>query len=126
MEDPQPLETDTIHVGEEAAISYIVNGRKNFKSVLKRLKSKDKREHKKIMSLILRIGDHGVPCNTQKSIPVSSVDGLFELKTTKTRMPYFYWKGKIVITHVFLKKGGMNPQSEFTHAKKLKKGVEGE
>ena len=84
----------------------------------------DKQEHKKIMRLIYRIGDHGVPRNTQKSIPVSSVDGLFELKTTKARMPYFYWEGKIVITHVFLKKGNINPQSEFTQAKKLKKGVE--
>ena len=124
MEDPQPLETDTIYVGEKASISYIVNGRKNFKSVLKRLKSKDKREHTKIMSLIRSIGGHGVPRNPQKSIPVSSVDGLFELKTTRARMPYFYWKGKIVITHVFLKKGKTTPQSEFIHAKELKKGVE--
>ena len=61
------------------------------------------------MSLIRRIGGHGVPRNTQKSIPVSSVDGLFELKTTRARMPYFYWKGKIVITHVFFEKGENEP-----------------
>ena len=120
MSDSQTLRVGIVYKGEKHTVCYIdTSGKTDFKIILDQLESDDKSEHKKVVALIKRVGDKGVPVNDEKSRSIQAFKGLFELKTTRARMPCFYWKRSIVITHMFFKKGRKNRQSEYQYAAQL-------
>ena len=75
-------------------------------------------EQKKIIALLKRAADHGLPKNEEKFKKLQ--DDLFEFKADQVRLICFFDKGKLIIlTHGFLKKSQKTPKTEVEKAKRL-------
>lgn len=77
------------------------------------------KERKKLNSLIVQTGDQGPGHNREKWNSLET--GLFEMKSGKNRVPFFYHekiKDAIVITHIFVKKQNKCPAGELERARK--------
>ena len=71
----------------------------------------------KLMALFRIAADHGAFYNDQKFGDLKN--GLFEFKSDQIRMPFAYAKnerGRILITHGFIKKKNKAPKEEITRA----------
>jgi phage-related protein len=84
---------------------------------LARLGRDDEAERDKILALIGRIAESGVPRNEQKCRVFRELD-VFELKTTGgVRVFAFYDKGRVIVcSHGFLKKSQKTPKNELNRA----------
>ncbi|MFY9268250.1 MAG: type II toxin-antitoxin system RelE/ParE family toxin [Candidatus Manganitrophaceae bacterium] len=75
-------------------------------------------EQKKIIALLKRTADHGLPKNEEKFKKLW--DDLFEFKTGQVRIICFFDKGRLIIlTHGFLKKSQKTPRTEVEKARRL-------
>ena len=92
------------------------NGRCATLDFLNQMKNNDAGEHAKLLALLTRSADHGPPRNEEKSRPVG--DGVFEFKTKRARVCYFYDAGKLIIcTHGFGKPSPKVQDAEIAAAK---------
>ena len=78
------------------------------------------KEVDKLIALLDRTAEHGIPKNKTKVNTLG--DGLFEFKTTGgIRVIWFYDANKIIIcTHGFLKKQQTTPRKELKRAQQMK------
>ena len=85
----------------------------------------EKNEGSKLMSFIYQVADHGPPNNPQKSRKIKGESNLYELKSSRVRVLYFYaGEGAIVLTHGFMKHSGPPVQNEIDRAKRLRERYE--
>ncbi len=82
-------------------------------------------EQKKAIALIRYVGDNGPPMNEQKCRRIKTQTGIFELKADRVRMPFFYQASRqIVLTHLFVKPGDKEQQSEVKYAAGVRDEIE--
>lgn len=76
-------------------------------------------ERTKLLALLAFTAANGPPRNREKSNDLG--DGLFEFKTKKLRVPYFYDEDRIILcTHVFKKQGQRTPKEEILRALRMR------
>lgn len=76
-------------------------------------------ERKKLFALLQRSAEQGPPRRDEKCRKLEN--DLFEFKSFRDRVFWFYEPGKIVVlTHGFQKKGGRTPSNETARAKRLR------
>jgi phage-related protein len=81
----------------------------------------EKQDQKKVIALLKRLADHGMPANEQKFRKLKGLD-IWELKSFQARIFCFFDIGKIVIlTHGFSKKSNETPTEEITKAVRFQK-----
>lgn len=100
--------------------SLVCDGTCKTTEFLSDVESNDPEELDKVMAFLERCATHGPPKNKEKSRPVGG--GIFEAKTTTTRICYFYDAGKMIIcTHGFYKPQPKVQNSEIKAAQKTLK-----
>ena len=79
----------------------------------------------KFASLFAWIGDHGKILNERKFKHLSGTDQIFEFKADEGRvLCFFFFGGRIILTHGFAKKGERTPKGELIRAEMLKREFE--
>lgn len=105
-------------------VLYVLTGSKCWaREYIDSLEDKDKI---KLLALLKRISDHGLPRNEEKFKLLD--DGIFEIKSYQDRLLCFYDRNKrnsLVITHGVKKKSQKLPKREIERAKDLRKAYEG-
>lgn len=75
------------------------------------------RDQQKLLALLDRVSEYGIPKNTEKSRPIKSSDGLFEFREGRIRVLWFYGEHReIVCSHMFLKRTQATPATEIERA----------
>jgi len=120
------LNNDNLHIlyrGHQFELYEIVdNGRKLVSDFIETLAESDQ---KKMLALLKRSADHGLPQNIEKFRHIR--DGLYEFKTFGVRLFCFLQKGRIIIlTHGALKKRQKGDADTYEKAFRLMKecGIE--
>ena len=110
------IESEIIYRGRCFAIAGITaNGNCLAKEFIEGLAETDK---KKVVTLLRRTADNGVPKNEEKFKHVK--DKIFEFKSYQVRILCFFDEGKLIIlTHGFTKKRDKTPSAEIERAHKL-------
>jgi len=84
------------------------------------LQATDENEFDKMLALLSWSAGDGPPKNREKCNPVG--DGVFEFKTKRVRICWFYDAGQLIIcTHGFLKGKPKAQDREIASAKKIKR-----
>src|SRR5437879_2967071 len=71
----------------------------SFEDFFNYLEREDAKEAAKVSALIAHCAENGPPRNIEKCRNVG--DGMWELKTTRIRVTFFYHSNRIVIVHAF-------------------------
>ncbi|HPT47612.1 MAG TPA: type II toxin-antitoxin system RelE/ParE family toxin [Candidatus Rifleibacterium sp.] len=79
---------------------------------------------KQMLRLMNRSAESGPPRNEEMTKMLD--DGIFEFKADSIRVLWFYYKGKIICTHGFLKKSQKTPKREIERAKKTRRAYSDE
>ena len=78
-------------------------------------------DRKKIVALLKRAADHGLPINSEKFRGIRNTD-LWEFKSYQVRILCAFERERIIIlTHGFIKKSRKTPKSEIVRAERLLK-----
>ncbi len=78
-------------------------------------------DKKKVVALLKRTGDHGLPVNEEKFKKLQGYD-LWEFKSYQVRLMCFLYGDDIVIlTHGFRKQRNKTPRTEIERALRIKK-----
>ena len=95
------------------------NGSRPIRDFIQDLEREDQR---KLFPFIKRVAEHGPPGNNpEKSRAVEGETNLYELKSFKVRIMYFYaGEGIIVLTHGFMKHSGPPVGNEIERAKRIR------
>src|SRR5437016_2807872 len=91
----------------------------NFEAFFDNLEREDATEAAKVAALMAHCAEHGPPRNVEKCRSVG--DGMWELKTTRIRIAFFYHSGRIILIHTFLKPKKKAQDAELRTAKRLRK-----
>jgi len=115
------LNNDNLHIlyrGHQFELYEIVdNGRKLVSDFIETLAESDQ---KKMLALLKRSADHGLPQNIEKFRHIR--DGLYEFKTFGVRLFCFLHKGKmIILTHGIIKKRQKGDADAYEKAFRLMK-----
>ena len=81
-----------------------------------------KPEQRKVLALMQRAADHGLPLhNKQKCRQLSGQAGLYEFKSSQVRLLFFVTGDRdLILTNGFLKKRGATPRQEIDRAARIR------
>ena len=113
-------EIEEIYRGMKFRMFFILNTKADVYPELDKLEQSDENEAKKAFALIQRVGDYGPPRNIEKC-RLTSFSKIFELKTTRVRIPFFYHPHGIVLTHLFFKGTPKEQNRELKYADDLRR-----
>ncbi len=114
------IEIKVILEGKKYNISAIVeNGRCYFKNFFEGLIESEK---KKLVALLKRTADEGVPHNNEKFRKLEN--DLWEFKSYQSRVMCTFYEEKIILLmNCFIKKSQKTPRNELERARRLLKEV---
>ena|SRR5665811_1273391 len=74
-------------------------------------------DQRRLLSLLDRVAENGVPANTEKFAKLTGK--IFEFKAYQTRIPCFFRPAKVIVaTHGFTKKGDKTDRREIERAQR--------
>jgi phage-related protein len=110
------------YAGEEFTIEWYFDT-KDYSQALEYFKKQPKEKQRKLLNLIILIGDHGKIFDETKFR--NEGDGIYAFKPQPDRYLCFFCKGKkIIITNAFMKKTQKLPKTEKEHAIKAQESFE--
>lgn len=83
------------------------------------------REFKKMRVLLERAAEHGLPQNDEKCKKLVNTNGIYEFKTKRLRILFFWDGGNLIVcSNGFLKKSMKTPTNQIDRAEKCRESYE--
>lgn len=113
------MDTAIIYRGKQYDIYSVTDGGRSYATDF--IKDLQQNDQKKVVALLQRAADHGLPRNEERFHKLKGCD-IYEFKSFQVRLLCFRDKTRLIIlTHGFLKKGNSTPKNEIERAVKLQK-----
>ncbi len=113
------MDTAIIYKGRQYDIYAVTHGDRS--RVVEFIDNLQKKDQEKVVALLRKSADHGLPANPERFHKLKGVD-ISEFKSFQVRLLCFRDKDRLIIlTHGFIKKGNSTPKSEIERAVNMRK-----